>query len=80
MRLSRALKEMLAHYYSKCNNIILIHDNARPQVAAPVKTYSETLNWEILPKLGLFNRHCPIRLSLVQIDGTWPVSAALHII
>lgn len=49
MRLSRALKEKRAHYYSRHDKIILLHDNARPHVAAPVKTYLETLNWEVLP-------------------------------
>ena len=44
MRLSRALKEKRAHYYSRHDKIILLHDNARPHVAAPVKTYMETLN------------------------------------
>ena len=29
--------------------MILQHDNARPDVAKPVKTYLETLKWEILP-------------------------------
>jgi len=43
MRLSRALKEKRAHYYSRHDKIILLHDNARPHVAAPVKTYLETL-------------------------------------
>ena len=28
--------------------IILLHDNARPHVAAPVKTYLETFKWEVL--------------------------------
>lgn len=49
MRLSRALKEKRAHYYSRHDKIILLHDNARPHVAAPVKIYMETLNWEVLP-------------------------------
>ncbi|EGI67280.1 Mariner Mos1 transposase [Acromyrmex echinatior] len=48
MRLSRALKEKRAHYYSRHNKIILLHDNARPHVTASVKTYMETLNWEVL--------------------------------
>ena len=49
MRLSRALKEKRAHYYSRHDKIILLHDNARPHVAAPVKTYIETFKWEVLP-------------------------------
>ena len=39
MRLSRALHE----------KVILQHDNAQPHVAKPVKTYLETLKWEVLP-------------------------------
>ena len=39
MRLSRALKKKRAHYYSRHDKIILLHDNARPHVAAPVKSY-----------------------------------------
>ena len=49
MRLSRALKEKRAHYYSGHDKVILLHDNARPHVAAPVKTYLETLKWELSP-------------------------------
>ena len=48
MRLSRALKEKRAYYYSRHDKVILLHDNARPH-AAPVKIYLETLNWEVLP-------------------------------
>jgi len=48
MRLSRALKEK-AHYYFRHDKIILLHDNARLHVAAPVKTYLETFKWEVLP-------------------------------
>ena len=29
--------------------VILQHDNARPHVAKPVKTYLETHKWEVLP-------------------------------
>ena len=43
MRLSRALKEKRAHYYSRYDKIILLHDNARLHVVAPVKIYLETL-------------------------------------
>ena len=46
MRLSRALKEKRTHYYSRHDKIILLH--ARPHVAAPVKTYLETLKWKVL--------------------------------
>jgi len=37
MRLSRALKEKRAHYYSRHDKIIVLHDNVRPHVAAPLK-------------------------------------------
>ena len=50
MRLSRALKEKRVHYYSRHDKIILLYDNARPHVAAPVKTYLETFKWEVLPR------------------------------
>ena len=67
MRLSRALKEKRA-YYSRHDKIILLHDNAR---LAPVKTYLETLKWEVL--LAVFSRHCSFRLPLVPIGDAWPV-------
>jgi len=51
MRLSRALKEKRAHYYSRHDKIILLYgmDNTRLHVAVPVKTYLETLKWKVLP-------------------------------
>jgi len=79
MRLSRALKEKRAHYYSKHDKIILLHDNARSHVAAPVKTYLETFKWSSTSP-AVFSRHCSFRLPLVPIDDAWPVWAALHII
>ena len=39
----------MAQYEQKHKKVILQHDNARPHVAKPVKTYLETLKWEVLP-------------------------------
>ena len=41
--------------------MILLHDNARPHVAKPVKTYLETLKWEVLP-------HPPYSLDIAPSD------------
>ncbi|KAG5318558.1 MOS1T transposase, partial [Pseudoatta argentina] len=49
MCLSRALKEKRPLYAQRLDKVILLHDNARPHVAKPVKTYLETLKWEVLP-------------------------------
>ena len=49
MRLSRALREKRPQYAERHDKVILQHDNARPHVAAVVKTYLETLKWEVLP-------------------------------
>ena len=43
MRLSQALKEKRPQYQERHDKVILQHDNARPHVARPVKTYLETL-------------------------------------
>ncbi|KAG5319478.1 MOS1T transposase, partial [Pseudoatta argentina] len=39
MRLSRTLKEKRPLYAQRHDKVILLHDNARPHVAKPVKTY-----------------------------------------
>ena len=49
MRLSRALKNKRPTYQKRHDKVILQHDNARLHVARPVKTYWETLKWEVLP-------------------------------
>mgnify|MGYP003334104996 CR=1 FL=1 len=49
MRLSRALKDKRPQFRERHDKVILLHDNARPHVAQPVKTYLETLKWEVLP-------------------------------
>jgi len=47
--LSRALKDKRPQYNERHDKVILQHDNARPHVAKVVKTYLETLKWEVLP-------------------------------
>ncbi|GBM37090.1 Mariner Mos1 transposase [Araneus ventricosus] len=49
MHLNRILKETRPLYEKRQDKVILQHDNARPHVAKPVKTYLETLKWEVLP-------------------------------
>ncbi|GFV52659.1 mariner Mos1 transposase [Trichonephila clavipes] len=49
MCLSRALKDKRPQYNERHDKVSLQHDNARPHVAKVVKTYLETLKWEVLP-------------------------------
>ena len=48
MRLSRPLREKRPQYQERHDKVILQHNNARPHVARPAKTYLETLKWEVL--------------------------------
>ena len=48
-RLSRSLKEKRPLYAPRHDNVILLHDNVRPHVAKPLKTFLKTLEWEVLP-------------------------------
>jgi len=63
MRLSRALKDKRPQYNERHDKVILQHGNARPRVAKSVKTYLETLKWEVLPHslyppdIALFDYH-----------------------
>lgn len=49
MCLSRALIAKRPQYKERHDKVILLHDNARPHVAKPVKAYLESLKWEVLP-------------------------------
>ncbi|GFY14859.1 mariner Mos1 transposase [Trichonephila clavipes] len=49
MCLSRALKDKRPQYNERHDKVILQHDNTQPHVAKVVKTYFETLKWEVLP-------------------------------
>ncbi|GFW64083.1 mariner Mos1 transposase [Trichonephila clavipes] len=55
MRLSRALKDKRPQYNERHDKVILQHDNARPHVEKVVKTYLETLKWEVLPHPLLYS-------------------------
>ncbi|GBP80370.1 Mariner Mos1 transposase [Eumeta japonica] len=43
------IHEKLPLYKQRHDKVILLYDNAWPHVAKPVKTYLETLQWEVLP-------------------------------
>ena len=61
MRLRRALLKKRAQYEQRHANVILQHDNVRTHDAKPVKTYLETLKWEVLP-------HSPYSLDIAPSD------------
>ena len=63
---------------SDTTKVILLHDNARPHVAAPVKTYLETLKWGVLPHPSYLPDIAPSDFHLFL--SMTPVWAALHII
>jgi len=71
MRLSRALKEKRPQYEQRHNKLILQHDNDKPHVAQ-VKTYLETLKWEVLSYplyslgIAMFDYH-------LFRSMTWPI-------
>ena len=48
IRLNRALKEKRPEWDGRHDKLILLHDNARPHVAKPVKKYLEGVDWEVL--------------------------------
>ena len=80
MRLNQALKEKRTHYYSRHDKVILLHDNARPHVAAPVKNLlGNTQVGSFIPP-AVFIVHFSFWFSLISIDNAWFVWAALRII
>ena len=70
IRLSRALREKRLKYEQRYDQVILLHDNARPHVAKIIKKYLETLKWDVLPHV--FSGHCSFWLLIV------PKDAAVH--
>ncbi|GBO03119.1 hypothetical protein AVEN_199050-1 [Araneus ventricosus] len=48
MRFSQTLKDKRPIYEQRHDKVILQHDIVQPHVAKPVKTYLETLKWEVL--------------------------------
>ncbi|GBP07964.1 Mariner Mos1 transposase [Eumeta japonica] len=68
---SRAWKDKRPQYNKRHDKVILQHDNARPHVVKVVKTYLETLKWEVLPHppYSPDSRRCSLGLSLVSINA-----------
>lgn len=48
-RLSEELRGKRPEWPTRHNKVILLHDNARPHVAKPIKDTVEQLKWEVLP-------------------------------
>ncbi|KAG5324764.1 MOS1T transposase, partial [Pseudoatta argentina] len=48
IRLSRALREERPEYEQRHDEVIFLHDNARPHVVKVVKKYLEMLKWDVL--------------------------------
>lgn len=61
MRLKQAVAQKRPEYATRHESIILLHDNARPHIAAPVKNYLKNIGWEIL-------KHPPYSPDLAPSD------------
>ena len=73
MHLSRALKKKWPLYKQRHDKVILQHDNARPHVAKWMKTYLETLKWEVLPHKTLLHLiiTCPFQWDMTWMSSTF---------
>ena len=71
MRLSRALKDKRPQYSERHDKVILLHDHARPHVARVVKTYLETLKWEVLPTRRILQTLLPL---IITCSDQWPTT------
>ena len=47
--LNRTFKEKWPQYAKRHDKVILLHDNARPHAAEPMKEILESLEWNVLP-------------------------------
>ena len=69
MRLSRALKEKRAHYYSRHDKIILLHDNASSITCCGAsQNLLRNIQMGSSTPPAVFSRHCSFRLPLIPID------------
>ena len=70
MRLSWAWKEKRSQYQERHDKVILQHDNVRPHVARPVKTYLDNAEMGGLAPTAVLSRRCLFLLQFVPIHGT----------
>jgi len=81
MRLKQAIQAKRLEWRDKHEKLMLQHDNARPHVDQPVRTFTprrSEMGCSIPP--AVFTRHCPFRLSFVPVDAVGTYWRALHFI
>ena len=54
IKLNEALKRKRPGWRDRTHKVTFLHDNARPHVTKPVKTYLENIKWDVLP-LALYS-------------------------
>ena len=69
IKLNQALKRKRPECGNRTHKVIFLHDNARPHVIKPVKTYLANIKFDVLP-------HAPYSPDLSPVDHRYYCSLA----